>query len=78
MPVGAVLGEVLRIHAGGQWQATGGGGLCVVLPVGDGTATAHPFEKVVKQASGGASGDIAAHVATARGLGSALPEPETA
>lgn len=68
MPVGAVLGELLRLHAGGRWEPADGGGLCMVLPMGEGTATAHPFEKIVKQGTTGAAGDIVAYLAIARGF----------
>lgn len=74
MPTGAVLGEWLRLHAGGAWNSADGGGLCIVLPLADGSATAHPFEKVVKQATGGRPGDVIAYLQAARELaGAAAP-----
>ena len=74
-PTGAVLGELLRLHAGGTWQPADGGGLCVVLPAGDGTATAHPFEKVIKHGIEGGPGDLVAYLAMARRFDPAASVP---
>lgn len=68
LPLGAALGELLRLHAGGRWEPADGGGLCIVLPLGEGTATAHPFEKIAKHGAASAPGDLLAYLAAARGF----------
>lgn len=68
LPIGAALGDLLRRHASGRWQPADGGGLCIVLPAGDGTATAHPFDKAMLLGAAGEDGAVTAYVAAARAM----------
>ncbi len=73
LPVGAYVGELLRVHAKGEWRRSDDdGGLEMVLPVRDGTATVFPFDKVLKQATTGEEGDLLAYLVTASQLERAL------
>jgi hypothetical protein len=69
LPVGAYVGELLRVHAGGVWKASAEGGLEMSIPAGDGEATCFPFDKILKQATVGDKGDLYAYLMTAPSLG---------
>jgi len=68
LPIGAYLGELLRVHANAEWKTSEEGGMEMTLSVKGGTATIFPFEKILKQASSGAKGDLYAYIKTAVGL----------
>lgn len=72
LPVGAFLGEMLRVNAGGEWRASEEGGLEMQVPVGDGSATTYPFDKILKHAAFGDKGDIYAYLMSANSLEQAL------
>ena len=65
LPVGAYVGELLRVHANGVWRNSEGGGVELSIPVKDGEATTYPFDKVLKQALSGDKGDMLAYLMTA-------------
>lgn len=65
LPAGAFLGELLRIHAKGEWKASPDGGLEMTIPLADGSATTYPFDKILKQATMGDKGDLYAYLKTA-------------
>lgn len=65
LPVGAFIGELLRLHVGAQWQEAGDGGPEVRIPVGDSFATTFPFDKVLKHVATGDRGDIYAYLKSA-------------
>jgi len=65
LPVGAWLGELLRVHAKGQWKESSGGGLEMTLPLPGGEATTFPFDKVLKQGLSGDKGDLLAYIEAA-------------
>ena len=60
--LGAFLGKLLERHANAPWKKEGGTPYMDV-PVGDGTMTTWPFDKVQKQFWEGAPGDLVAYVA---------------
>jgi hypothetical protein len=72
LPTGAFLGELLRVHARGEWQASEDSGVEMRIPVGSGFATTYPFDKIVKQATIGGKGDIYAYLVSALRLEEAL------
>lgn len=74
LPVGAYIGELLRVHAKGEWQEAEGGGLTLVIPVAGQPATTHPFDKVMKQVTLGDKGDLYAFLVTALRLESVVAE----
>ena len=57
LPVGALVGEFIRIHAKGVWKQNPEG-LLMDIPVKDGVATCYPFDKVLKQVNSGEKGDL--------------------
>jgi hypothetical protein len=57
LPVGALVGEFMRIHAKGVWTESPEG-LLMKIPVKDGVATCFPFDKVLKQVDSGEKGDL--------------------
>jgi hypothetical protein len=65
LPVGAYVGELLKVHAGGEWKTSASGGMEMTLPVQGGLATAYPFDKVLKQALSGDKGDLYAYFMSA-------------
>jgi Negative regulator of septation ring formation len=69
LPVGALIGEYIRIHAKGVWKETPEG-LCMEIPVKDGTATCHPFDKVLKQVGQAEKGDLYAYLLSSTQLSS--------
>jgi hypothetical protein len=66
-PVGALIGEFIRIHAKGVWKESPEG-LCMEIPVKDGAATCYPFEKVLKQVNQGDKGDVYAFLISSKQL----------
>ncbi len=77
LPVGAYLGELLRVHAGAQWKPSEQGGLEMTVPVAGDSATTYPFHKVMKQVTMGDHGDIYAYLKTSTQLGTMLAESST-
>ncbi len=69
LPVGALIGEYIRVHAKGVWKETPDG-LCMEIPVKEGSATCHPFDKVLKQLGQGEKGDLYAYLLSSRQLSS--------
>jgi hypothetical protein len=75
LPAGAMLGELMRVHAGGEWRDTDDGAPEMRIPVGDGEATTFPFDKIFKQVTIGDKGDLYAYLVASRQLDAALPHP---
>jgi len=69
LPVGALVGEFIRIHAKGAWKENPEG-LLMEIPVKDGSATCYPFNKVLKQVSSGEKGDLYAFLLSSTQLSS--------
>jgi hypothetical protein len=65
LPVGAYIGELIRIHAAGEWLESKDGGLEMRIPVGGDFATTYPLDKVLKQITSGSRGDLYAYLMTA-------------
>jgi hypothetical protein len=61
LPVGALVGEFIRVNAKGVWKENPDG-LSMEVPVKDGAATCHPFDKVLKQIEQGEKGDLYAYL----------------
>lgn len=57
-PMGAFLGELIRIHAKGRWSPADGGGLCLIIGDEALQMTMHPFDKILKQHQIGDRGDL--------------------
>lgn len=64
LPVGAFLGELLRVHANGSWRPAPEdlGGLELAIPLRDDFAQTFPFHKVIKHVTMGDPGDIYAYL----------------
>ena len=62
LPVGAYLGELLRVHAKAEWKNSDEGGLEMSIVAGEGVATTFPFDKVMKQVTVGDKGDVYAYL----------------
>jgi len=58
LPVGAFVGELLRVHTGGQWQPSPEGGLELRIPLKEGESITYPFDKILKQDTMGGKGDL--------------------
>ena len=68
MPLGAFLGELVRLHhPGARWIAREQGGLAMEIPQGATTLTMHPFDKVLKHSATGSSGDLLNYLNVALG-----------
>jgi hypothetical protein len=74
LPAGAFLGELLRVHTGAKWLETTDGAPEMRIPVGSGEATTFPFDKILKQATGGDKGDLYAYLIAARNLDQAVEQ----
>lgn len=74
LPVGAWMGEFLRAHAHGEWQAREEGGLQMEVRPNGQVLTTFPFEKVLKQVETGGKGDIYAYLLVATGRVSPLDQ----
>lgn len=68
LPVGSFIGELLRVHARGEWKASEDGGLEMKLSVCGGSATTYPFDKVLKHLAVGGKADIYAYLMSATRL----------
>ena len=65
LPVGAFLGELLRVHANGTWRVASdevGGGIELAIPIRDELAQTFPFHKVLKHVTSGDPGDVYAYL----------------
>jgi hypothetical protein len=71
-PVGALIGEFIRINAKGVWKESPEG-LMMDIPVRDGAATCYPFEKVLKQVNQGDKGDMYAFLISSTQLSTIDP-----
>jgi len=67
LPVGAFIGELLRVHLNGAWRDSEMG-LELAIPIGDDHAETYPFHKVVKHVAAGDPGDVYAYFMTSRQL----------
>lgn len=76
LPVGAYIGELLRVHAKGEWKEAEGGGLKLEIPVAGEPATTHPFDKVMKQVTSGDRGDLYAYFMSALKLESVIADAQ--
>jgi hypothetical protein len=65
-PTGAYLGELLRRHAKHEWRKVQGQPPTMEVQLKGGSSEVSPFEKVIKQTSTGAPGDLIAYVELAR------------
>jgi hypothetical protein len=65
-PVGACLGDLLRLHARHEWFKEPGQPPGMRLRLLNGESTVSPFEKVMKHSMGGEPGDLLAYVTFAR------------
>jgi hypothetical protein len=69
LPIGAMVGEFIRIHAKGAWKQDSNGPF-MDIPIADGVATCYPFDKVLKQMNSGKKGDLCAFLLAATQLSS--------
>lgn len=74
LPVGAYIGELLRVHAKGQWKETKGAGLSLEMPAAGVPMVARPFNKVMKQSISGDKGDLYAFFVTCQHLETVVAE----
>jgi hypothetical protein len=65
-PVGALLGELLRLHADHEWVKEEGKAPFMRWRVKDGESTVWPFEKVIKHITVGDPGNLEAYVVGGR------------
>ncbi len=68
LPVGAFLGELIRVHVNGTWRESELGGLERAVPGGDESAQTFPFHKVIKHVTIGDPGDVYAYLESSRQL----------
>ncbi len=68
LPVGAFMGELLRVHLNGEWRDSELGGLEIAIPFEDDAARTFPFHKVIKQVTAGDPGDVYAYFMASRQL----------
>ena len=71
LPVGALVGEFIALHAKGVWKQ-GSEGPVMDIPVADGVATCYPFEKVLKQLNQGEKRDLSAFLLASTELASSV------
>jgi hypothetical protein len=74
LPVGAYVGELLRVHAGAVWKVSEEGGVEMAITTADGEVATFPFDKVIKQSTVGDRGDLYAYLTTAPTLGNIVRE----
>ena len=74
LPVGAYVGELLRVHAGAVWKVSEEGGVEMAITTPDGEVATFPFDKVIKQATIGDPGDLYAYLKTAPTLSGIVRE----
>ena len=65
LPVGALIGEFIHIHAKGIWKESPEGPF-MDIPVPGGVATCHPFDKALKQNNQGQGGDLYAYLLSSK------------
>ena len=68
LPVGAYIGELLRVNVGGKWRASSLGGLEMTLPTKGGDTITYPFHKMLKQETSGNKGELYAYLITSKHL----------
>lgn len=68
LPVGAALGELLRLHARHEWRKQPGQAPYMVARLADSESEVWPFEKAIKHAQVGEQGDLMAYVTFAVSL----------
>lgn len=69
LPLGAFLGELLRVHANGSWRNAASGGLELMIPTGRESLRIRPFQRVLDHLTGaGAPGAIYAALDACRQL----------
>lgn len=71
LPVGAFVGELLRVHCNAVWREADdefSGGLEIAIPVGDDVAQTYPFQKVIKHVTSGDPGDVYAYFLSSKQL----------
>lgn len=69
LPLGAFLGELLRVHANGSWRTAETGGLELLIPAGDESGRIRPFQRVLGHlTAAGAPGSIYADLDASRQL----------
>jgi hypothetical protein len=69
LPMGAMIGEYVRVQANGAWKQDPDGPF-IEIPVKEGSATCYPFHKVLKQVNSGDKGDIYAFLVASSQLSS--------
>jgi len=69
LPLGAFLGELMRVHANGSWHSAASGGLELRIPVGQESVRIRPFQRVLDHlTASGAPGAIYADLDASRQL----------
>ena len=69
LPLGAFMGELLRVHANGSWRSAESGGLELLIPNGEETFRIQPFQRVLEHLrAADAPGSIYAALDAARQL----------
>ena len=68
LPVGAYMGELLRVHLNAAWRVSELGGPEMEIPLDDDAALTFPFHKVIKQVTAGDPGDVYAYLMASRQL----------
>jgi hypothetical protein len=68
LPLGAFLGELVRVHGNGAWRASQTGGVELVIPVGEESARIRPFHKVLTHLTAGEPGEIHVYLEASRQL----------
>jgi hypothetical protein len=72
LPLGAFIGEFVRAHhPGACWVAREKGGLAMELRQNDSVMTMFPFDKVLKHAATGKTGEILSYLQVATGRSAA-------
>jgi hypothetical protein len=73
LPLGAFLGELLRMHANHTWEKAASEAPSMVVHTSVGDSWIYPFEKIVKHLAVVDQGDIEAFVAAAVAISKAAP-----
>jgi hypothetical protein len=69
LPLGAFMGELLRVHANGSWRSAASGGLELMIPAGEESVRIRPFQRVLEHlTAAGAPGAIYADLDASRQL----------
>jgi hypothetical protein len=71
LPIGAFMGELLRVHTNGTWRPAPAevGGLELAIPLRGDFVQTFPFHKVIKHVTSGDPGDVYAYFMSSRQLG---------